>query len=430
MEIPVISGFIEGLKLFWRSKRLRWLTIIFIISLVSISALTAIGRIIIETNPSLQGAAIFITALGGGIWPVFFLLVALLSILGFQRFVASEESYKQSLLYLIPWIVVSSVILVMFILFALPVFLAIIFGVAFFGWIAFQAYLSTRNALKYADLADTTATSRLMKIIVGISNIFCYAVIIGSLIFTIVLLNPDLLNFTIAGNAPRLGLLILGALAAAGFNFVNGLMMARHRNKTTLDNIALVGIFVSLYSAYFIYNAGKATGSPWDFIGIAMSIFFVIYTMSSVGRTLASRENLETRLKISGETAAGLTFFMAIGYYFADLMFPILVTPDFQVLAESTGDLVKLFIFPLIALIMELFYLRRLGKPPEERPPEISDSESIAEPEKMDETVIQPEVTADTPESDSQVPEESEDTNDEDQSEEEQAPGDMTPESD
>ncbi|TXT54227.1 MAG: conserved membrane protein of unknown function [Candidatus Thorarchaeota archaeon] len=398
MEIPVISGFIEGLKLFLRSKRLKWLTIVFIIALIAISGLTVIGRIVLDVSPALQGAVIFVTALGGGIWPVFFMLTALVSSLGMQKYVASEESYKKSLLYLIPWIIISSIILIMFILFALPIFLGIIFGVAFFGWIAFQAYLSTRNALKYADMADTQATSRWMKLIVGVSNLFCYFVIIGSLIFTVVFINPELLNFLIPGNALLLGLLVLGALAASGFNFVNGLIMARHRNKTTLDNVALVGLFISLYSAYFIYNAGKPAGTPWDFVGVAISIFFVIYTMSSVGRTLASRENLDTRIKISGETAAGITFFMAIGYYFADLMFPILVDPAAQAFAESISDLVKLLIFPLIALIMELFYLRRIGKVADVKAEEKPVHEPVEEEEKHKPEESEPEKPSDEPE--------------------------------
>ena len=45
MEIPVLSRFIKGLRLFFSSKRLRWLTIVFLIGAVSILLFRELGRI-------------------------------------------------------------------------------------------------------------------------------------------------------------------------------------------------------------------------------------------------------------------------------------------------------------------------------------------------------------------------------------------------
>jgi len=362
MEIPVITKFVNGLKMFWASKRLRWLTIVFMLGLVMTTLLQQLALLV----PSAWAYATLVSAA----FPMFFLLTAILSLFGLQRLVASEESYGSSVVLFFIWLFISAILQVYFIFNLFEVFMIVYFGIAFLGWISFQAYFSTRTSLGYAEKADIRENSRLVKVLVTMSHIFCYVVIFGALGYVLSINLTELL-----ANLPRLALLVLGTLVAALFNFFNGTILGRQREKTTFVNVALIGLFISLYSGYFIYNAGKTTTLGFDIVGFAITIFFVFYTMSSVGSTLASRAEKETRWKISKELAVTLTFFLASGYYFADTILPILPTVD-PVLGAAMGDLTKLFIFPLVALVMELLFIRRAGKvlgqavklPPEEEP--------------------------------------------------------------
>ena len=362
MEIPMLTKFVNGLKMFWESRRLRWLTIVFILGLV----MTTFWQQVALFVPSAWALATLVSAA----FPMFFLLTALLSLLGLQRFVASEESYRSSIVLFFIWIFVSAILQVYFVFNLFEVFMFVYFGIAFLGWISFQAYFSTRTSLGYAEKADVRENSRLVKVLVTMSHILCYVVIFGALAY-VLSINLTELVF----NPARLGLLVLGTLVAALFNFFNGMILGRQRDKTTFVNVALIGLFISLYSGYFIYNAGKTTTLGFDIVGFAITIFFVFYTMSSVGSSLASRAEKETRWKISKELAVTLTFFLASGYYFADTILPILPSVD-PVLGAAMGDLTKLFIFPLVALVMELLFIRRAGKvlkpdaelPPEEEP--------------------------------------------------------------
>jgi hypothetical protein len=350
MEIPILTKFIEGLKLFWASKRLRWLTLIFILGALITSLLGRIGGEIILQNPGnipLANLIQFIAAIGGGIWPIFFLITAFLSLIGLQRFIASEESYLKSFMSFIPWMVVSFVVLLMMVTFALPLLLGLVFLIAFLGWIGFQAYFSTRTSLQYAQIAEATEVSRWKQILAFISYFFCYVAVVGMFLYVSIVQGLVFSNFALWA------FILLGTLLAAGFNFLNGIIMTSQRDKPTLVNIALIGLFISLYSSYFIYSAAQESGA--FFVDIMISIFFLLYTMSSVGRTLASRADSDSRFKISRELAATFTYFLASGYYFADAFFTI----QAPAVGQNIDNLVKLLIFPFIALIMELFYLWR-----------------------------------------------------------------------
>lgn len=354
MELPIISSFIEGIKLFFENKRLKWLTVIFFIGLLITGIVGAIGLYISESGGNVLGVLV-ILVITGGIWPVFFLLASFMTLIRLQRFVASDESYAKSVSLFIPWIVLSFFMLFFFATMFLPIFEMLIFGVAFIGWIMFQAYFSTRTALKYGGSVDTTSIPKGRTILSFISNIFCYFVIIGALAFVVITNLVELV-----ASPARVFLLIIGTLFALMFNFLNSIIMARYKGKATMGNLALIGLFISLYSAYFIYNAGKPIDTMPDLVSIAISIFFVFYTMSSVGSTLTGRTSETPTFRIPAELAATLTFFMASGYYFADILFPVILPdPSF---GASLSDLIKLMLFPFIALVMELIYLRRTKK--------------------------------------------------------------------
>jgi hypothetical protein len=349
MDIPVLTNFVDGLKLFFSSRRLRWLTLLFFVAAITI---TLLERIVYLSF--LVGTPVVVI---GAIFPTFFMLAAFISLLGLARFVVDEESYMKSLIYTAVWAVISIIVLVMMVTFT-PGLLAFLFvGVAFLGWIGFQSFFSTRTALGFAEsvvIEDRSAITRFLYMAIYFFN---YIIIVGSFIFTIVFINPSVFLTATFWFA------ILGMLLAMGFNFLNGWILIAERNKSTASNLSFLGLFISLYSAYFIYNLLQGFNASIDLVSIGISIFFILFTMSSVGRTLASRAELDTRWKLSKEFAATFTYFLATGFMYVDALFTSIFTDAGAIaLAGAAGDIVKLIVFPFVALLMELNFIRKSRK--------------------------------------------------------------------
>ena len=151
-------------------------------------------------------------------------------------------------------------------------------------------------------------------------------------------------------------------------------------------------MFISFYSAYFIYNVLKGYDPGLDFVGIGITVFFILYTMSSVGRSLASRAELDTRFKISKELAATFTFFLASGFMFVDAMFSVILGGVDVTLTGGIGDAIKLLVFPFVAFVMVLNFIRKSRKVPKETP--VPDQIPIIEDEpEEDPMMVEPEVT-------------------------------------
>ncbi|MHA1390207.1 MAG: hypothetical protein ACTSWA_12220 [Candidatus Thorarchaeota archaeon] len=353
MEIPILTRFINGLKLFFESKRLRWFFVIFIVSTFFTILFREIGRIVPEFSTG-------IIAVIGGIFPTYFLLAALMAIIGLQRFLASDESYMRSFIYTIVWMVLSIILYI--VLWVTGMVFILMIGVSFLGWIAFQAYLSSRSALGYAEKVQVESRSKVVTFVFGSLHILSYIIIIGAFIVFAIW------NVATSGglDLPTFAAALIGAGFALGFNFLNGLIMIRERKKVTVDNLAVLGLFVSLYVAYFLYNIMKPVSATTDFVSltidIAISVFFILYAMSSVGLTLASRAHLDTRWKISSELAATLTFFLASGYLVVQALFDVL---SGGLLGDRIPDVIKLFVFPFVALVMLLLFIRRSRREPE-----------------------------------------------------------------
>ncbi len=349
MEIPILSRFIEGLKLFFVSKRMRWFTLVFFVGAVTITIWENLGAMFEILRP---------LAFSGGVFPIYFMLAAFMSLLGLARFVASDESYMTSFLYTLVWGVISVLVLIGMVVFTFGLFMIVFVGVAFLGWIVFQSYFATRTSLGFAESVDVGKRSLVVGVLYGAIYIFNYAVIVGAIILGVILFAP--------GPAP-IFIAILGGLLIFGFNFVNGLILMAERNKSTASGVSILGLFISLYSAYFIYNVLKGFDPSLDLVSIGISVAFILYTMSGIGRSLASRAELDTRFKISKEFAATLTYFLASGFMFVDTVFTLIVTnPDMQ---GIMSDVVKLFLFPFIAFLMVLRYLYRSRKTGEDAVP-------------------------------------------------------------
>jgi hypothetical protein len=369
MEIPFLTNFIKGLKLFFSSKRLKWFTLVFIVGAFLI---TVYERIAV-TFPVLQVLTLF----AGGVFPTFFMIASFLTLIGLTRFVVDDESYYRSLILTSTWLVISIIILVLM-LFVRVFFNVLFIGIGFLGWIGFQSYFAARNSLGYAESVKIEQKSKLFGVLYGIIYIANYVVIGGAFIISTILFGPAWLWIVVA---------FLGTLLAAGFNFFNGWILVAERDKSTAPNIAFLGFFVSFYSAYFIYNVLKGFDASLDLVSIAVSVLFILYTMSGIGSTLSSRAESDTRWKLSKELAATTTFFLASGYMFVDAMFSaILSGVGDPALAGAAGDAIKLFIFPFVALFMELNFIRKsrkVSKEPEvpEEPPVGSEEEPAAEEE-------------------------------------------------
>jgi hypothetical protein len=413
MEIPILSRFIKGLKLFLESKRLRWFAFVFLISAILVFIVRGLGQIF-------PFFATGLIAVIGGIFPTFFLIASFLAILGLQRFLADEETYRRSIILFIPWLGVSAVVYVVLFIFTPFLYSLFFFWISFFGWIALQAYLSSRTALGYAEMVDIEHRSRAVTVFFGSLYIVSYVVMIGAFV-VLLIYNPAL--FLDAAQVPVLIGAILGLLVALGYNFLNGILILRYRDKTMGDNLALLGLFIAFYVAYFLYNVMKPEVVGLDILSllvdIGMSIFFILYAMSSVGLTLSARSDLDTRWKISKELAATLTFFLASGYLVVEAAFEASILP----ILGKAPDIIKLFLFPGIALLMSLLFIRRVGKaPPKPTPmpeeaPILVEDEEIEEPEDEpleEEFASEPEV-----EPDSEEPEEFVDDDESDELEDE-----------
>jgi len=372
VDIPILTSFIEGLKLFFASKRLKWLTLIFFIGAFTIIIWENLAIIF----PGLGLVALVV----GGVFPTFFLITGFTAFIGLARFVADEESYRKSLIYTIFWFVASFFVLIL--LFVVrPIFNWMFIGVAFLGWIGFQSYFSTRSALGYAESVAIDSQSKLMGYLYGFIYILNYVVVFGAVIVTFIFVNPTWGAGLLFG--------VLGALLAAGFNFINGWILNAERNKSTASNISFLGMFISFYSAYFIYNVMKGYDPGLDLVGIGISVFFILYTMSSVGRSLASRAELDTRWKFSKELAATFTFFLASGFMFVDAMFSVILDLADATLEGGIGDTVKLLVFPFVAFIMALNFIRKSRKEP--KPPTVYDDIPIVPEEPEEEPMAEPE---------------------------------------
>lgn len=376
MEIPFLSNFIDGLKLFFESKKLRWFALVFFIGAFFITVWERLSALLSDVFP---GIALLLFS--GGVFPIYFMLVAFISALGLDRFVVSEESYKKSFIYTLIWGVISAFVLIGMVFFTFPLFIFIFVGITFLGWIGFQSYFATRTSLGFAKSLDTGKRSLLIGLLYGAIYIFNYAVVIGTVIVGWILFAPEL---------TAIGFALIGGLLALGFNFLNGMILVAERNKSTASGVSILGLFISLYSAYFIYNVLKGFDPSLDLVSIAISIAFILYTMSGIGRTLSSRADLDTRFKMSRDFAATFTYFLASGFMFVDSVFTlIIVNPSLQ---GIISDVIKLILFPFIAFIMVLYYLyesrKKLkkaepvkeGEIVEEEEPSISEEEPI-EPE-------------------------------------------------
>jgi hypothetical protein len=271
--------------------------------------------------------------------------------------------------------------------FAIGVFMSIFLGAGplimfamfcWVGWIAFQAYLSSRTSLRIATIAEPKKGG----IAIGISSFIILIIgigIIGAEILTALYLIP----FNVFGIGDALGAIfptylqnlqahegfLLFAMVLLGiYAFISFLAFIRYARKGAALNVALLTVFIAIYSGYFLFNVLRR-GEPGTFelIDVVMTLFFLIYAMSGIGRTtIEAVEESRSRLRDLGPL---ITFFLASGYVYVDSIIAAATAGSSinlffeSPLIENTGlafifkDVAKLIAFPLVAIFTCLYYL-------------------------------------------------------------------------
>ncbi|MFW9793660.1 MAG: hypothetical protein ACFFEE_05130 [Candidatus Thorarchaeota archaeon] len=279
--------------------------------------------------------------------------------------------------------------------FAIAVFLSILVGrtaLLFFaifgwvGWIAFQGYLSTRTSLRIATIAEPKkggfllGTGSFILLIIGLGIIAAEALLALYLVPNDILGLGTTMNeiFPLAStnlaNPETVPYLIVAYACMGLFALVMLLAFFRYAGKGAALNIALLTLFISIYAGYFLVNVMRRTGvSGMGPVDIGMSLFFLAYALSGIGRT--ATEAAEKPGGRIGDFGPLITFFLASGFFFVDSIITVSANPLTIIGDPSTGwfetglladprflflfkDVAKLIAFPLAAIFTAVVYLR------------------------------------------------------------------------
>ena len=382
MRIPVLSGIVEGLGTFFRTRRYVAYTAVFVAT-VFLSFFTSLLMTWTAGTP-VQDILVYFFAYLGSTGTIYFAIGSLLTAVGGDRlWITRRGRGSVTELKGVAWMAVS---------FAISVFMSILLGaiaLVFFamfcwvGWIAFQAYLSARTSLRVASIAEPKKGGILLGagsfliLLIGLGIIAAEALaalyLIPNDIFGLGTTIGSILGSDAIGNVLLQQTSLIVAYAAMGmFALVMLISFLRHAGRGAALNIALLTLFISLYSGYFLVNVLRRVDAfgmtPVD---IAMSIFFLLYAMSGIGRTVTDAvEESRSRVRDFGPL---MTFFLASGFFFIDSIIAVSTTPGTAIaqwLDPSTGllannyvlflfrDVAKLIAFPLTAIFAALYYLR------------------------------------------------------------------------
>lgn len=377
MGIPILSGIVEGLRVFFKTRRYVAYLIIFVFTTFLGYLVTWLMTLYPGTGIELILANFFLYI--GATGTIYFAFGALLiGVRADRLWITRRGRGRVTELKGVAWLAVS---------FAISVFLSIFFGrnaLLFFamfcwvGWIAFQAYLSSRTSLRLATIAEPKKGG----IGVGIGSFLLLIIglgIIGAIVLAVLFLIPENmfgLGDVITGIFPQAvsnlqihGILIWVAAGLLGlFALVSLLAFFRYAGKGAALNVALMTIFIGVYSGYFFVNVMRRTGAPtMSVVDIAMSLFFLLYAMSGIGRTVTEGVE-ETRMR-TRDFGPLLTFFLASGFFFVDSIIAvsnsgatILATwfdwgPSTVYETFIFRDIAKLLAFPLAAIFTTLYYV-------------------------------------------------------------------------
>ena len=280
--------------------------------------------------------------------------------------------------------------------FDIAVFLSILVGrtaLLFFaifgwvGWIAFQGYLSTRTSLRIATIAEPKkggfllGTGSFILLIIGLGIIAAEALLalyfIPSNFLGLGTIIDGIFPLASVNLANQFTYLIVAYACMGLFALVMLIAFFRYAGKGAALNISLLTIFIGIYAGYFLVNVMRRTGVfGMEVIDIAMSLFFLAYALSGIGRT--ATEAAEKPGGRIGDFGPLITFFLASGFFFVDSIIAVAANPltiiggagvpgtgwfETGILADPRflflfRDVAKLIAFPLAAIFTSLVYLR------------------------------------------------------------------------
>jgi hypothetical protein len=381
LRIPILSGIVEGLRVFFRTKRYVAYTIVFFVT-VFLSFFTSLLMTWTAGMP-IQVTLVYFFAYLGSTGTIYFAIGSLLTGVGADRlWITRRGRGNVTELKGVAWIAVS---------FAISVFMSIIFEAkalllfamfCWVGWIAFQAFLSARTSLRVASIAEPKKGGILLGagsfiiLLIGLGIIALEALaalyLIPNDVFGLGTAIVSIFPLAMANLALEQSTLILAYAAMGLFALVMLVSFFRYMGRGAALNIALLTLFISLYAGYFLVNVMRRTGAPgMTPVDVGMSIFFLLYAMSGIGRTVTdSVEESRSRLRDFGPL---FTFFLASGFFFVDSIIAVASTSgtaiwqwfqpgEFLVannyVAFLFRDVAKLIAFPLTAIFSALYYLR------------------------------------------------------------------------
>jgi hypothetical protein len=371
--------FFDGIGVFFRKRRYLAYFIVFV-------ATTFLGYFLswlmtMYAGTSFENVLVYFFAYIGSAGTIYFAFGSLLTGLGAERLWITRRSRGRTTeLKGVSWMAVS---------FAISVFLSILTGpisMVFFaifcwiGWIAFQGYLSTRTSLRLATIAEPKKGGFLLGagsfliLLIGLGLIAAEGLLalylVPNDIFGLGTLINGIFSSATANINTQFNFLIIAYIMMGLFALTMLLAFLRNAGKGAALNIALLTLFIALYSGYFLVNVMRRTEifgiTPVD---VAMSVFFLAYALSGIGRTMTDASD-EPGGRI-GDFGPVATFFLASGYFFVDSIIAVasnnattiwswfevgaLADPRFFYLFR---DVAKLIAFPLAAIFTAVFYLR------------------------------------------------------------------------
>jgi len=376
----------DGIGVFFKTRRYLAYLIVFV-------ATTFIGLFVSGLMTTYPGTGIesilvyFFTYIGSA-GTIYFAFGSLITGLGIDRlWITRRGRGRVTEMKGLAWMVVS---------FALAVFLSIAFGrtaLLFFaifgwvGWIAFQGYLSTRTSLRIATIAEPKkggfllGTGSFILLIIGLGIIAAEALLalyfVPNNILGLGTMIDGIFPLASANLANQFTYLIVAYACMGLFALVMLLAFFRYAGKGAALNIALLTLFIAIYAGYFLVNVMRRTGVfGMEPVDIAMSLFFLAYALSGIGRT--ATEAAEKPGGRIGDFGPLITFFLASGFFFVDSIIAVSSNPltiiggagvpgtgwfETGILADPRflflfRDVAKLIAFPLAAIFTALVYLR------------------------------------------------------------------------
>jgi Na+-transporting methylmalonyl-CoA/oxaloacetate decarboxylase gamma subunit len=382
LQIPILSTIVSGLGTFFRTRRYLAYTTIFVFT--TFLALFMSWLMTLTVGTSTEQTLFYFFAYLGSTGTIYFALGTLFTGIGADRlWITRRGRGRVTEMKGISWMAVS---------FAASVFLSILAGpsaLLFFamfcwiGWIAFQAFLSTRTSLRVATLAEpkkggiALGIGSFILLIIGLGLIAVEALAalwlipsdafgIGTMVQGLPLLGQAISNLQLESTY-----LIIAYGSMGLFAVVMLVAFLRYAGRGAALNIAFLTFFISIYAGYFLFNVMRRSGvSGMGPVDIFMSLFFLAYAMSGIGRTVT--DSIEESRVRTGDLGPLLTFFLASGFFYVDSIISVAGTTTSQVAVTwfqtvilndpfflfLFRDVAKLIAFPLTAIFTAVYYLR------------------------------------------------------------------------